>query len=57
MQVLEVALQVPPVLHPRHVVHPRRGPRIQRPISRPETIDINMVQERGEPRFPVLLCC
>ena len=57
MQILEVALQVPPILLPRHTVHARRGLRVQRPISRPEAIDINVMQERGEPRFPVLPCC
>ncbi len=55
MQVLEVALQVLPVVTPCHPVHPRRGLGLQRPIRRPQAFDINMVQQRDEPRFPVLL--
>src|SRR5665213_832111 len=57
VQILKVALQVPPVLLPRHAVHPRCSLGLQRPVGRPQAIDIDVMQERGEPRFPVLLCC
>jgi hypothetical protein len=56
VQVPEVALQVLPVVTPRHAVDSRRGRRTQRPIGRPEAIDIDVVQERGELRVHVLLC-
>jgi hypothetical protein len=54
VQIVEVCLQIPPVVLPRHAVHPRRGLRTQRPIGRPQAIDIDMVQKRGEPCFLIL---
>ena len=53
VQIPEVVLQIPPIVLPRHAVHPGRGPRVQRPIGRPEAIDIDVMQERGEPRLLV----
>jgi hypothetical protein len=38
----------------RHAIDTRCGPRADRPIRRPETIDVNVMQERGEPHIPVL---
>jgi hypothetical protein len=55
MQPLEVLPQVLPVGVPRHVVHPRGGARVDRPIRRPKAIDINVMQQRGELCFLVLL--
>src|ERR1039458_8828081 len=56
MEILKVDLQLCPVVLPRHAVHPRRGLGLQRPIGRPKAIDVDMVQERGEPRFLVRCC-
>jgi hypothetical protein len=53
VQIPEVVLQVPPIVLPRQVIDPGRGPRVQRPIGLPETIDIDVVQERGEPCLPI----
>jgi hypothetical protein len=55
VQIREVALQILPVVLPPHAVHPRRGLWTDRPVGRPQAINIDMVQERREPRFLVLL--
>jgi hypothetical protein len=51
MQVAKVALQVLPVGRPRHPVHPRRRLGANRPVGRPQPVEINVMQQRGEPRF------
>src|SRR6188472_4685296 len=51
-----LGLEILPVILPRHAVHPGRGLGPKRPVGRPQAIDIDMVQERSEPRIPVLLC-
>jgi hypothetical protein len=56
VQIAKVGLEICPVVSPRHTVDPRRGLRADRPIRRPQPIDIDMVQERGEPCFLVRLC-
>ncbi|MCA1679122.1 MAG: hypothetical protein LC777_09370 [Actinobacteria bacterium] len=56
VQVVETLLQLLPVGLPRHAVYPRSSLRAQRPIGRPQAIDVDVMQERGELRFPVLLC-
>ncbi len=56
MQIPKVLLEIQPVVLPRHAVHPRRGLRLKRPVRRPQAIDIDVVQERGEPRFLVRCC-
>ena len=56
VQSLEIRLQILPVVLPRHAIHPRSGLGLQRPIRRPQAIDVDMVQERGEPHILVLLC-
>ena len=53
VQIPKVRLQVLPVVRPRHPVHPRRGLRADRPVRRPQPIDVDVVQQRGEPRFLV----
>ena len=45
----------PAVVPPRDAVHPRRGLGLKRPVGRPQAVDVNVVQERGEPRFLVRL--
>ena len=55
VQIPKVRLQALPVILPRHAVHPRRGLGLKRPIRRPQAINVNMVQKRGEPHVPVLL--
>ena len=56
VQIAKVRLEIRPVVPPRHAVHPRRGLRADRPIRRPQAINVNMVQQRGEPRVLVLPC-
>src|SRR5664280_2320866 len=56
VQILEVGHQVLPVGTPRHAVCARSGPWVQRPIGCPQTIQRDVVKQRCEPRFPVLLC-
>ena len=48
--------EISPVVLPRHAVDPRRGLGLKRPVGRPQAIDVDVVQERGEPRILVLLC-
>ena len=54
VQIHEVLLENLPVLVPRHAIHPRRGLRPKREVRLPEAIDIDMMQERGEPHILVL---
>jgi site-specific DNA recombinase len=56
VQVPEVSLQVLPVGTPRHAVRARGSPRAQRPVGSPQAIQRDMVQQRREPRSPVLPC-
>src|SRR4051794_10149715 len=56
MKVPKIRFEILPVVLPPHPVHPRRGLRPKREIRRPQAIDVNVVQERGEPRILVLLC-
>ncbi len=54
MQVPEPGLQVRLVVPPRHPVHAGGRPALQREEGRPEQIEIDVVQQRGEPLRPVL---
>jgi hypothetical protein len=54
MEIPKMRLEVLPVLRPRHAVDTRRGLRANRPIRRAEPVDIDVVQERCEPRVLVL---
>jgi hypothetical protein len=54
MQILEVGPQIQPVVPPRHAIHSRGGARADRPIRLPQTIDADVMKERGEPHIPVL---
>ena len=56
MEIPKVVLEIPAVVLPRDAIHPRRGLGLQSPIRRPQAIDVNVVQERGEPRF-LIRCC
>jgi hypothetical protein len=56
VQVPEAYLQCLPVGIPRHPIHTRRGLRADRPISRPEAIDVDVMQQRREPRSLILSC-
>ena len=56
VQILEVPLQILAVDPPRHPVSPRRSPGVQSPIGRPETVEIDVVQQRGEPCFLIPHC-
>src|SRR5450755_284995 len=54
MQILEVALEIVPVVSPRHPVNPRGHVRADRPIRLPQTLDADVVKQRGEPHIIVL---
>ena len=56
MQIAKVCFEILPVVLPRHLVHPRRRPRAQRPVGGTQTVNVDVVQERREPRIPVLAC-
>src|SRR5664279_2154871 len=56
VQILKVRLQVLPVGRPRLPVHPRSGLRADRPIGRPQAVEVDVVQQRREPRFLVPSC-
>ncbi|MGP8179881.1 MAG: hypothetical protein ACLP1E_03685 [Acidimicrobiales bacterium] len=56
MKIAKVRLEILPVILPRHTVNPRRGLGLKRPIGRPQTLDVDVVQERGEPRILVRSC-
>src|SRR6516225_6984566 len=57
MQVSEVCLQVSSIVFPRHPVHSRRRLLLEAVVAHPKQIDRHVVEERGEPRLPVLSCC
>ena len=56
MKIPKVRFEILPVIRPRHAVHPRCGLRLQRPVGRPQAINIDMMQERGESCILVLPC-
>src|SRR5690625_83224 len=56
MQVPQVRPQVLLIGPPRHLVHSRRGLRADRRKSPPQTTQIDVMQQRREPRLPVLSC-
>jgi hypothetical protein len=51
MQIPKLRLQIQPVLMPRHTIHPGRGLRPKREVRRPQAIDRDVMQERGEPHL------
>ena len=55
VQIAEVGLQLLPVSLPSHTVDPCGSLRADRPVGPPETIDADMVHQRGEPCFLILL--
>jgi len=55
VEITKVLLEIHAVVRPRHAVHPRRGLRPKREVRRPQTFNVNVMQERGEPRFLVRL--
>jgi len=56
MQIPKLRFEIVPVVLPRDAVHPRRGRGLQRPIGRSQAVDVNVMQERREPRFLVRSC-
>jgi hypothetical protein len=56
VQIPKAHLQVLPVGLPRHRVNARRRAGAQRPIRRTQSLDADVVQQRGEPRVPVPAC-
>jgi hypothetical protein len=56
VQIPKVLFEILPVVHPHHPIHPRRGLGLKRPVRRPRTVDLDVVQERGEPCLLLLPC-
>ena len=56
VQIPKVSFEVLCVVLPRHPVHAGRGLRVQRPEGLSQAVDVDVVQERGEPSILVLLC-
>ena len=54
VEIPKVVLEIQPVLTPRHAVHPRSGLRPKREVRRPQALNVDMVQKRGEPHILVL---
>jgi hypothetical protein len=54
VQIPKVLLEMLPVVPPRDPVDSRGGARADRPIRLPQTIDADVMKERGEPHIPVL---
>ncbi len=56
-KILEVRLQVFPIVPPRHPINPRRGMPLEAEVGLPEGIDVvNVVQERSEPQRRIPCC-
>src|SRR5829696_7650945 len=56
VQIPKVLFEILPVVVPRHAVGARSGLRVQRPIGRPQAVEVDVVQERREPHILVLPC-
>ena len=56
MQISEVSVKVCFVGPPRHAVHTGGGVTLEREKRRPEQVDVDVVEERGEPLLLPLLC-
>jgi hypothetical protein len=57
VQVLEIAIEVPLVVPPRQAVHTGCSIHLEFGERLPEQLDVDMVEERGEPFFLPLPCC
>ena len=55
-QVFEVRPEILPVAGPRHLIHPRGGLRADRRVGRPQAGEVDVVQQRREPRILILPC-
>src|SRR5215831_9084563 len=56
VEVLEIGLEVRLVVLPCHPVHARSGLALEREERRPECVDVEMVEKRGEPLFLPVPC-
>jgi hypothetical protein len=56
VQVLKSWLEVRLVVPPRHAIHARGGFALERIERQPESVDVDVVEERGEPLFFPLPC-
>jgi hypothetical protein len=54
MQIPKVHLEIQPIVRPRHAINAGSGLRPKREVRRPQAIDIDVVQERREPRILAL---
>jgi hypothetical protein len=55
MQVVEILLELPAILRPRHTIDPRSCLLLQPAIGPAQSIDRDMVEERSELRLLILL--
>src|SRR5665811_826390 len=56
VQIPQIRLQVLPVFNPRHPIHPRSRLRADRPVGRPEPGQVDVMQQRREPRSLICSC-
>src|SRR6516162_4292343 len=56
VEVLEIGLEVRLVVLPCHPVHARSGLALEREERRPQCVDVEMVEKRGEPLFLPVPC-
>src|SRR6516165_3545611 len=56
VQVLKPWLEVRLVVLPRHAIHARGGFALERIERQPESVDVDVVEERGEPLLFPLPC-
>jgi hypothetical protein len=54
MKIPKVLLEIFSVIPPRNPIDPRGHVRADRPIRLPQTLDADVMKERGEPHIPVL---
>ena len=48
VKIAKVGFEIPPVVPPGHAVHPRSRSRAKRPVGLAQTVDGDVMQERGE---------
>jgi hypothetical protein len=56
MQIGQTSLPIPPVVPPRHPIHPGRRLRANRPVRRPQSGDRDVVPQRSKPRTLISSC-
>jgi hypothetical protein len=53
VEVPNVRFEIPSKILPRHLAHPGAALGLKRPVGRPQAVEVDVVQERREPRILV----